>query len=97
MLTWSKICRRSYGGTVIRESLKTVLPGWGEASIHSHIHYPGELFLTCDSLGIEMYPLGQISLEDAPKPAEAELERVVRQYAAWCEEALTALHDEPHE
>ena len=96
MLTWTKTSRRSYAGKVIRESLKTTLPGWGEARIHSHVHYPDELFLTCDSLGIEMHPLGKIALEDAPKPAEAELERVVRQYAAWCEEALTVLHDEQH-
>jgi len=93
VLVWSKRIRKSQLGLSASESLEAELPGWGIVSIHPHIHRSG-LFLTCDSLGIEMHPLGLLALEDAVKPAEAELERMMKQYIAWCEEGLAALHSE---
>ncbi len=93
MLVWSKRTSKSQFGLPAREILEAELPGWGTVSIHPHIHHPG-LFLTCDSLGIEMHPLGPLALEDAVGPAEAELERMLKQYIAWCEEGLAALHSE---
>lgn len=92
MLAWSKLTCKSQLGLPASESLETVLPGWGAVSIHHRVHYPG-LFLTCDSLGVEMHPLGPLAMEDAIKPAEAELERALKQYIAWCEEGLAALHN----
>lgn len=95
MLTWNKRRREGQFGLPDSEALEAELPGWGTASIHPRIHAPG-LFLTCDSLGIEMHPLGPLALEDAVKPAEAELERMLKQYIAWCEEGLAALHNGKH-
>ena len=43
-----------------------------------------------------MHPLGSLAPEDAVKPAEAELERMLKQYIAWCEEGLAALHNGGH-
>lgn len=91
-LTWENRDKKDRSGKVISESYRTQLPHWGEASVHPHIHYPG-LFLTCDSLGIEMHPLGTLTLEDAVNSAEAELERALKQYIAWCGEGLAALHN----
>lgn len=91
MLAWTKQTRKDQTGKVICESLLAELPGWGRVSIHTHIHYPGGLFLDCDSLGIEMHPLGQAALDDAIQPAEAKLEQALEQYAAWCREGLEAL------
>ena len=92
MLVWTKIDRKQYGGTVVSTSYEAQLPGWGTVSIHPCVHCPG-LFLTCDSLGIEMHPLGTLTLEDAVNSAEAELERALKQYIAWCGEGLAALHN----
>ena len=46
---------------------KSVLTAWlvPKRSIHPHIHHPGELFLNCPALGIDMHPLGQVLAEDA--------------------------------
>ena len=92
MLAWNKLTRKSLPGLPASECFEAVLPGWGAVSIHPRIHCPG-LFLTCDSLGIEMHPLGLLALEDAVGSAEAELERALKQYIAWCEEGLAALHN----
>ena len=92
MLVWNRLTRKSQLGLPAGESFEAVLPGWGAVSIHPRAHCPG-LFLTCDSLGIEMYPLGPLALEDAVNPAEAELERALKQYIAWCEEGLAALRN----
>lgn len=94
MLEWTKITRRQYGGTSVSTSYTTNLPGWGRVTVHPCVHCPGELYLTCDSLGIEMYPLGQTAPEDALKPAEAELVRMLIQYVTWCAEALSAIHND---
>ena len=95
MLAWSKRRRKGQFDLPDREVFEAELPGWGAVSIHPLIRAPG-LFLTCDSLGIEMHPLGPLALKDAVKPAEAELERMLKQYIAWCEEGLEALHSGGH-
>ena len=92
MLIWTKRIRGSQKDQPIRVRYETDLPGWGRACVHSYVHAPGEMFLTCDSLGIELHSLGEIAPEDAIKPAEAELERMLIQYVTWCAEALTAIH-----
>ena len=92
MLAWNKLTPKSQLGLPASESFEAVLPGWGTVSIHPSAHCPG-LFLTCDSLGIEIHPLGPLALEDAVDPAGAELERALKQYIAWCEEGLAALHN----
>ena len=92
MLAWNKLTRKSQLGLPASECLEAALPGWGAVSIHPRVHC-SSLFLTCDSLGIEMHPLGPLTLEDAVKPAEAELERALKQYIAWCGEGLAALHN----
>ena len=92
MLAWNRRTHKSQLDLPASESLEAVLPGWGTVSIQPGVHCPG-VFLTCDSLGIEMHPLGPLAQEDAVSPAEAELEQVLRQYIAWCEEGLAALHN----
>ena len=94
MLKWTKITRKQYGGTSVSTSYTADLPGWGRVTVHPRIHCPGEMFLTCDSLGIEMHPLGQTAPEDALKPAETELVRMLVQYVTWCAEALNAIYND---
>lgn len=67
------------------------IPHWGEANVHPHIHHPGEMFLDCSALDINMYPLGQVVPSEALKPAEAVLLRTLEQHAAWCLEAMAAI------
>ena len=68
MLTWNESIRRDQSGKVVSVSYTAQIPHWGRASIHPHIHHPGELFLDCPALGIDMHPLGQVLAEDAWDP-----------------------------
>ena len=65
MLTWNENTRRDHSGKVVSAGYKATLPHWGETSIHPHIHHPGELFLSCHGLGIDMHPLGQTRRDGA--------------------------------
>ena len=65
MLTWDKTSRKDQAGTVVSEGYKAQVPHWGEASVHPHIHHPGEMFLDCPALGIDMHPLGRADAIDA--------------------------------
>ncbi len=98
MLTWDDIPQKDQSGKVLSISYKAQIPHWGEASIHPHIHHPGEMFLTCRGLGIEMHPLGKVltediinSAKDAINPAEAALAETLEQRGVWCLEALAAI------
>ncbi len=64
---------------------------WGEASIHTHIHHPGEMFLNCPALGIDMHPLGRVEPMDALNPAEMALLRALKEHAVWCLDAMAAI------
>jgi len=91
MLTWDDEVKKNGAGTVASTSYKAQIPHWGTASIHPHIHYPGEIFLDCPALGIEMHPLGKVEAMDAMNPAEAVLLRALEQRAVWCLEAMVAI------
>lgn len=98
MLTWDDTPRKDRSGKVLSVSYKAQIPHWGEASIHPHIHHPGEMFLTCHGLGIEMHPLGKVltediidSAKDAITPAERALMKALEQHGIWCLEAMTAI------
>ena len=98
MLTWNDKLQKDQSGKVLSVSYKADIPHWGEASIHPHIHYPGEMFLDCPGLGIEMHPLGKIltedvsdSAKDAINPAEAALVKALEQRGVWCLEALATI------
>ncbi len=91
MLTWDDSPQKDQAGTVISVSYKTRIPHWGEASIHPHIHHPGEMFLDCPGLGIKMHPLGQVMAEDTLDPAEMVLMNALKQHGIWCLEALVAI------
>ena len=90
-LTWSDKSRRDHSGKVVSTSYRAQIPHWGEASIHPHIHHPGELFLDCPALGIDMHPLGQLLAEDAGDPAEAVLMRALKEHGIWCLEAMAVI------
>lgn len=90
-LTWSDKSRRDQSGKAVSTSYRAQLPHWGEASIHPHIHHPGELFLDCPALGIDMHPLGQLLAEDAWDPAEAVLMRALKEHGIWCLEAMAVI------
>ena len=90
-LTWDDKSRKNQAGEAVSVSYKAQLPHWGEASVHPHIHYPGELFLDCAGLGIEMHPLGKVALLDALNPAETVLLKALKQQAEWCLEAMVAI------
>ncbi len=91
MLTWNKTIRKAQSGKTASEGYTAQIPHWGRASIHPHIHHPGEMFLDCPALGIEMHPLGQVLAEDTWDPANAVLLRTLRDHGIWCLEAMTAI------
>ena len=72
-------------------SYRAQVPHWGMASVHTHIQSPGEAFLDCLGLGIEMHPLGRTELLDALNPAETVLLKELKQHAEWCLEAMVAI------
>ena len=84
MLIWDK----NQMGTVLSEGYKAQIPHWGEASVHPHIHHPGEMFLSCPALDIEMYPLGKVDAIDALNPAERVLLQTLKEHAVRCLEAM---------
>ena len=43
-LTWNDRTRRAQSGQAASESYQAEVPHWGEASVHTHIHHPGEVF-----------------------------------------------------
>lgn len=90
-LTWHENTRRDHGGTVMSQSYRAEVPHWGEASVHTHIHHPGEMFLECHALGIEMHPLGRVEPLDALNPAEMALLRMLKEHAVWCLDAMAAI------
>lgn len=91
MLTWNDKPQKDRSGKVLSVSYKTDLPHWGVASIHPHIHHPGEMFLDCAGLGIEMHPLGKVFAEDAITPAERALIKALEQRGIWSLEALVVI------
>lgn len=91
VLTWDDKPQDVQSGKVPGISYTARLPHWGEAKVHPHIHHPGEMFLDCPGLGIEMYPLGKVSGMDALNPAERALMKALEQHGIWCLEALTVI------
>ena len=90
-LTWDNSSRKDQSGKVVSESYRARLPHWGEASVHPHIHHPGEMFLDCLALGIDMYPLGRVGAVEALNPAERVLMRTLKEHAVWCLDAMEAI------
>ena len=91
MLTWNKDVWKDRAGTVVSESYKAQVPQWGEASVHPHIHHPGEMFLDCPALNIEMHPLGKVDAVDALNPAERALLQTLKEHAVRCLEAMIVI------
>ena len=87
-LTWDDKSCKDQSGKIVCMSYRAQLSHWGTASVHTHIHSPGEAFLDCLGLGIEMHPLGRTELLDALNPAETVLLKALRQQAEWCLEAM---------
>ena len=90
-LAWDKKIRKDQSGTVISESYRAQVPQWGEASVHPCIHHPGEMFLDCPTLGIEMRPLGRADAIDALNPAERVLLQILKEHAVRCLEAMVVI------
>lgn len=90
-LTWDDKSRKDHSGKVASESYRAQVPHWGEASVHPHIHHPGEMFLDCLALGIDMHPLGQIGAMEALNPAERVLIQALKEHAVWCLEAMAVI------
>lgn len=91
MLTWDDKPQKDNSGKTLSVSYTAHLPHWGEASVHPHIHHPGEMFLDCPGLGIKMHPLGKVAGTDALNPAERVLMKTLEQRGIWSLEALTAI------
>ena len=90
-LTWDDRSKKDHFGKVVSESYRAEIPHWGEASVHTHIHHPGEVFLECLALGIERHPLGRVEPLDALNPAERVLMRTLKEHAVWCLDAMAAI------
>ena len=91
MLTWYDEPQRDLAGNTLGVSYIAQIPHWGEARIHPLKHHPGEAFLDCPALGIEMYSLGAVTEGDTMNPAETVLMKALEQRGIWCLEALTAI------
>ena len=91
MLTWDDKPQKDQDVKVLSVSYTAAIPHWGEASIHPHVYHPGEMFLDCPGLGIEMHPLGKVAAMDSLTPAEQALMKVLEQHGNWCLEALVAI------
>ena len=91
MLTWNKEILKDQAGTVLGDGYTAQVPHWGEASVRSRIHHPGEMFLDCPALGIDTYPLGRVDAIDALNPAERVLLRTLKEHAVWCLEAMVVI------
>ena len=91
MLTWRDTPQKDQTGKVLSVSYKADIPHWGIASIHPHIHHPGEMLLDCPGLGIEAHSLGQVFALDSITPAERALMKALEQRGGWCLEALVAI------
>lgn len=87
MLTWHEATKKDQSGKVASVSYRAEIPHWGEASIH----HPGELFLSCHGLGIDMHPLGQIAALDAMGPAETVLIQTLKEHGVQCLEAMAVI------
>ena len=90
-LTWNDSSRKDQSGKVVSQSYRAQVPGWGEASVHPHIHHPGEMFLDCPALGIDMHPLGQTGAMEALNPAERFLMQTLKEHAVQCLEAMVII------
>ncbi len=90
-LTWENRDRKDQSGKVVSTGYRAQLPHWGEASVHPHIHYPGEMFLDCPGLGIDMHPLGRVAAMDALNPAERVLMQALKEHGIRCLEAMAAI------
>ena len=88
-MTWDDKPQKDNSGKTLSVSYTAHLPHWGEARVHPHIHYPGEMFLDCPGLGIKMHPLGKVAGTDALNPAERV--KTLEQRGIWCLETLTAI------
>ena len=91
MLTWHEATKKVQSGKAASVSYRAELPHWGEASVHPHIHHPGEIFLDCLALGIDMHPLGQIAILDAMEPAETVLMQTLKEHGVQCLEAMAVI------
>ena len=91
MLTWNKSTRKDQPGRAASEGYKAQVPHWGEASVHPHIHYPGEIFLDCPALGVDMHPLGRAAAMDALNSAERVLMQALKDHAVQCLEAMAVI------
>ena len=91
MLTWDDTPQEDQKGKVLSVSYTVDIPHWGKASIHPHIHCPGEMLLDCPGLGIEAHSLGQVFALDSITPAERALMKALEQRGGWCLEALVAI------
>ena len=92
-LAWDKKIRKDQSGKAVSESYRAQVPQWGEASVHPHIHHPGEMFLSCPALGVDMHPMGQVEPIDALNPAERVLLRTLKEHAVRCLEAMVVIGD----
>ena len=90
MLTWDKDVRKDQTKTAA-DGYKAQVPHWGEASVHSHVHHPGEMFLDCPALGVDMHLLGRLDAIDALNPAERVLLQTLKEHAVRCLEAMAAI------
>ena len=91
MLVWNKDVRKDRAETVVSESYTAQVPHWGEASVRSHVHHPGEMFLDCLALGIDAHPLGRVDPIDALNPAERVLLQTLKEHAVRCLEAMVVI------
>ena len=88
MLIWKKDERRDNQQKIISTSYLASVPYLGRISVHTHIHSPGEWFLTCQALNIDKHPLGSVSPEEAERLTEVELVKRLEQHIVWCQNAL---------
>ena len=77
MLTWDDNTRKDQSGKVVSAGYRAEIPG--------------EMFLDCPALGIDMHPLGQVGAMEALNPAERALMRALKEHGIQCLEAMAII------
>lgn len=91
MLTWKDTSRKNQAGEIISPSRSADLSGFGQVSIHTHIHYPGQLLVDCHRLDIQMHVLKSTDMNTAISETEQLLRARLAQKIAICQDALAVL------
>lgn len=93
VLAWRDDSTKNQAGRIVSPNRRAELPHIGLVSVHTHIHYPGMLLLTCHRLFVDKRPLKAADMDEALPEAEQVLRKTLSHYIETCQAGLDALSD----